>query len=403
MSHNKMGREIPMINSYISPLNDDYIAVLEAVKDRASTIKEDDGIKGAILVDCVLIREGNLQYPEGMQTIDKNSIDDPHFIELLKGVPVFIGHPAMVSSNNYGIMMSESVGSVVDAWLSSDEHGLLIKGTLRIAQNDAIDLIKNKHYNKGSLGYFAKTINEGGKLYQRELKPNHYAITNLPRDERVEIFNEERTNAMTNIPVDANQIASLVDDYLKAKDNKEMTIETDRRDIEKILKIIELYLPDHIKASIANLDLLKKISFLSTYIDTGIADKEMTTSAPAPTPIPKQEEVVQEKQVEVKEVKEDKGNEEKEVKEEVKEEEIKEVKEEDKEEKKEVKEEDKKENKEDGKEKEEKEIKEEKKEEEKEETKEEEKKNSNEYIIPSSNNLNTDRFQGIKHILNNLS
>lgn len=162
-----------------------------------STIREDSGVNGAIFVDSILIRESELEYNNGTQSIPLESIADESFLNSLKGLLVFNEHPAeMVSVDNFNALSRKSIGSIVDAEIRNMNGDNVVYGTLRIADTSLIDDIKNKRITGGSMGYYADNIMQNGKNTQVHLKPNHFCLTNNPRDRGVKIFNSNKGDKM---------------------------------------------------------------------------------------------------------------------------------------------------------------------------------------------------------------
>ncbi len=162
-----------------------------------STIREDNGVVGAIFVDSILIRESELDYPNGKQDIPFTSIADDTFLNSLKGLLVFNEHPEeMVSAENFNALSRKSIGSIVDAEIRNMNGDNVVYGTLRIADTSLIDDIKHKRITGGSMGYYADNVMQNGKNTQVHLKPNHFCLTNNPRDRGVKIFNSNKGDKM---------------------------------------------------------------------------------------------------------------------------------------------------------------------------------------------------------------
>ena len=178
-----------------------------------STIREDTGVQGAILVDSILIRESELPYGDETNLIPKESIADEAFVRSLKGLLIFKEHPdVFVSSKNYSDLARESIGTIVDARYEEKNNDKQVVGTLRIVEKDAIDSISNKEIKGGSLGYYATSDNDCGKIVQKNLRPNHFCITYTPRDKGVQIFNSKKGVKMTE-----QEVLAIVENAIKAK------------------------------------------------------------------------------------------------------------------------------------------------------------------------------------------
>lgn len=155
-----------------------------------STIRNDDGIKGAIFVDSILLRESELQYGDETNKIPLQEIVNKDFLNALQGLLVFDEHPdKMLDSENYNALARESVGSIVNAEYRELNGDNVVYGTLRITNPKMIEEVKTRQVRGGSLGYYAG-VDETNT--QRNLKPNHFCLTRYPRDEGVVIFNSNK-------------------------------------------------------------------------------------------------------------------------------------------------------------------------------------------------------------------
>lgn len=185
-----------------------------------STIRNDDGVNGAILVDSLLIRESELPYNDETNLIPLDSISDKDFLENLKGLLVFKEHPkTMVNTTNYATRAGESVGSIVNAEIRNMDGDNVVYGTLRITDPQMIDDLKNKRIKGGSLGYYASNEIRNGKTTQIGLKPNHFCLTHYPRDKEVIVFNSNQSkgDAMTKDEV-VELVNSIVATQAKSND-----------------------------------------------------------------------------------------------------------------------------------------------------------------------------------------
>lgn len=190
-----------------------------------STIREDSGVEGAILVDSVLIREAELPYGNTTNFIPKESISDENFVNSLKGLLIFKEHPdVFVNSVNYEKLARESIGTIVDAKYQEKNGERLVVGTLRIVNTDAIESISNKEINGGSLGYYANSDNDCGKIVQRNLRPNHFCITYTPRDEGVQIFNSIKGGQMTEVDI-KNIVVEALAESRKVQNSNDIVID----------------------------------------------------------------------------------------------------------------------------------------------------------------------------------
>lgn len=158
-----------------------------------STIRKDDGVDGAIFVDTILIRDSNLKYGDEYNKIPAESIKEDSFINALKGLLVFNEHPReMITSENYNKYASISIGTITNAEYRENENEKVVYGTMRITNPNAIELITKKIINGGSLGYKAHIDSSQGIKVQKGLKPNHFCITQIPRDSGVKILNSSK-------------------------------------------------------------------------------------------------------------------------------------------------------------------------------------------------------------------
>lgn len=172
-----------------------------------STIREDSGVKGAILVDSIILREGYLDYPNGKQNIVFNTIDDKGFVNNLSGVLVFREHPnEMVTSENYASLAGKSIGTIMNATYKDYCGKEVVWGTLRITDPKAIEDIRNRRLRGGSLGYFANI--EGDT--QTDFKPNHFCLTDSPRDSGVVLFNSKNLNQIQGDTMDLKENEIIV-------------------------------------------------------------------------------------------------------------------------------------------------------------------------------------------------
>ena len=151
---------------------------------------------GYIRVASTLFCPGELEYTEsdfdnpelaGMHHITREELQKPEFLESLKALDIVIRHQD-ISVHNYGDGIVPD-GQIADAWWSEEEDAVV--GILLIKDAGAIELIENKELWGGSLQYNSKMIKKDGKIYQENLMPEHWALTNVPRDERVRLKNEK--------------------------------------------------------------------------------------------------------------------------------------------------------------------------------------------------------------------
>lgn len=162
-----------------------------------STIRPDDSIVGAILVDSILLRESELPYGDTTNIIPAESIKDENFINALNGLLVFKEHPTeMVKAGNFNSLAKESIGTIFNAHYAEVNGDKCVMGTLRISNPNAVAEISAKRIKGGSLGYMANVVNENDNLVQRNLVPNHFCITYNPRDKEVVLLNSKKGDSM---------------------------------------------------------------------------------------------------------------------------------------------------------------------------------------------------------------
>lgn len=162
-----------------------------------STIRPDDSIVGAILVDSILLRESELPYGDTTNIIPADSIKDENFINALNGLLVFKEHPTeMVKAGNFNSLAKESIGTIFNAHYAELNGDKCVMGTLRISNPQAVAEISAKRIKGGSLGYMANVVNENDSLVQRNLIPNHFCITYNPRDKEVVLLNSKKGDSM---------------------------------------------------------------------------------------------------------------------------------------------------------------------------------------------------------------
>lgn len=211
-----------------------------------STIRDDEGINGAIFVDSILIRESELQYGDTINKIPLDTIMDENFIKCLNGLLVFNEHPSeFVNGENYNRLAGESIGSIVSSEFRKLNGDNVIYGTLRITNPKMVEEVKNRQIRGGSLGYYAGLDDDKS---QRNIKPNHFCLTTHPRDEGVIIFNSKKGEQMDNI--NKNEVVV----------NKDI--------LESFVNSIEANIVDKKVKSIVNskVDVVDKVTFLSSVL-----------------------------------------------------------------------------------------------------------------------------------------
>lgn len=200
---------------------------------RESTIRKDEGVDGAILVDSILLRESTLDYRDtngGMQKIPLESISDDKFLNSLGGIAVFCEHPRqMVDSENFNNSAYKSIGNVVSARLENFEGSNAVVGTLRITDPNLVEEVRAKRINSGSLGYYADVIEENGEKVQKRLRANHFCLTTRPRDSKVVLFNST-PNSVKEKKMDKVEMLSALKEFFNSKKAEDETL-TIRKDV----------------------------------------------------------------------------------------------------------------------------------------------------------------------------
>lgn len=238
-----------------------------------STIREDKGVNGAILVDSVLIREAELPYGNKTNLIPAQSISDNEFINSLQGLLIFKEHPDdMVDKDNYSKLASQSIGSIVNAEYRESDGSNIVYGTLRITNANIIEDIKNRRINGGSLGYYAQTQIENGKETQINLRPNHFCLTHHPRDRGVTIYNSNPNKGET---MEKQEIVEIVNSVLQSHTKSKETIEIPVATFNSFMQVIESRIKDDSVKAICNSKTgLDKMAF----IDSALSIKDIFNS-----------------------------------------------------------------------------------------------------------------------------
>lgn len=238
-----------------------------------STIRDDKGVSGAILVDSILIREAELPYGDKTNFIPAESISDSEFIHSLNGLLIFKEHPDdMVDKDNYSKLASQSIGSIVNAEYREMDGSHIVYGTLRITNANIIEDIKNRRINGGSLGYYAQTQIENGKETQINLRPNHFCLTHHPRDRGVTIYNSTQNKGAT---MDKQEIVEIVNSVLQSHTKSKETIEIPMATFNSFMQVIESRIKDNSVKAICNSKTgLDKMAF----IDSALSIKDIFNS-----------------------------------------------------------------------------------------------------------------------------
>lgn len=224
-----------------------------------STIREDKGVHGAIFVDSILIRESELDYANGKQAIPFESIADKEFLNSLTGLLVFNEHPKdMVSAENFNALSRKSIGTIVNAEVRNMNGDNVVYGTLRIADTSLIKDIKERRITGGSMGYYADNINMNGKNTQLHLKPNHFCLTNNPRDRGVKIFNSNKGENM-----EKQEFVSAMQEVLNSQNKDSIVIS--KPVFNSLMQTIgSKIVDDSVSKALASKDGLDKIHYLDS-------------------------------------------------------------------------------------------------------------------------------------------
>lgn len=224
---------------------------------RESTVRADEGVEGAILVDSVLLRESVLDYKDvdgGIQKITLDSLNDEKFLNALGGIAVFREHPNdMIDSENFNSAVYKSIGSVVNARLENFEGVNAVIGTLRITDPNLVEEVRAKKINSGSLGYYADVIERNGVRLQTNLRPNHFCLTTRPRDEKVVLFNST-PNSVKEKTMDKVEMLSTLKEFFSSKKAEDETL--------VIRKDVFNSFADSIIGCVADKEVAKKLSTL---------------------------------------------------------------------------------------------------------------------------------------------
>lgn len=231
-----------------------------------STIREDKGVDGAIFVDSIIIREATLQYPNDTykhQTISSNELQDSEFLEALNGLLVFDEHPLeFVDSANYNRLAQTSIGTIVNSEYKEINGDKLIVSTLRIANENAIKKIKNREIRGGSLGYSCDMLLRDG-VEQINLKPNHFCITQYPRDDGVLILNSKKQGEL----MTTEEVKALINEALVMQNKHNDDLIVSKKVINSFLQTISGQIKDEsIKNSLNGKSEIEKIHFLDNIL-----------------------------------------------------------------------------------------------------------------------------------------
>lgn len=123
----------------------------------------------------------------GYHTITEKELQKTEFLNSLRALDIVIRHQD-IDVNSYGDEITPD-GQIAHAWWDDDENAVV--GEIIIKEKDALDKVVNRELWGGSLQYFSKIVRDGDKILQTNLLPQHWAMTNNPRDKNVRLNNEE--------------------------------------------------------------------------------------------------------------------------------------------------------------------------------------------------------------------
>ena len=185
--------------------------------------------------ETVIFAPGELEYGpgeapegwEGIHIVEPEELQKPEFINGLKALDIMNGH-VDIDGDNYGEVMP--VGQIKDAKWNGDD----VSGEIIVKDKATADNVAAKNIWGGSLDYEVELVRgKDGKIYQTNLKPKHWALTNQPRDERVQLHNEKCTE--TSNETETEDMADSAEDRRDADidDKAEETGKKVTREIEK--------------------------------------------------------------------------------------------------------------------------------------------------------------------------
>jgi hypothetical protein len=201
--------------------------------------------QGGIRCDAVLTRTGIFEYrnPDGSVRRELRPAEEVFREDSLarfSNVPVTIGHPGLVSSDNWG---QHAVGHVGDSVRREEDK---IAGSVTVQRADAVRAIEHKTLGDISVGYevdYDATPGEhGGQRYdgvQRNIRVNHVALippgagrAGPSASLRLDSKGDEIC-AYTSVTMTPEQIAALQADLKKAQDEISK-LRQDVKDSEKL-------------------------------------------------------------------------------------------------------------------------------------------------------------------------
>ena len=229
-----------------------------------STIRDDEGIEGAILVDSILLREGVLRYGDKQNLIPKESLNE-EFCNSLGGLLVFKEHPnELINAENFNSLVRKSIGTIISAKQEVKNGVNVITGTLRITDPNLVEEVRTRKVRGGSLGYYADMSFMNGLDAQVNLRPNHFCLTTHPRDDGVVLFNSTFKKGDT---MDKAEVANIVKEVLNSQTEQDSVV-LNKKFLNSFVKTLSSYITD--EKVVSRLDALDSVDSLN-FIDTAMS------------------------------------------------------------------------------------------------------------------------------------
>ena len=143
-------------------------------------------------------------------------------IKSFEGKPITLTHPEdIVNASNW---KDEAIGHIQNV----RREGKFLVADAYINDEIAISIIKNHGIKEVSLGYESKLVEEGGKIYQTNIKGNHLAVVSEGRAGKECKLNDKKNNERIKL---MNKFKELL---LKLKDS-----EPENEENKEIVKTLE--------------------------------------------------------------------------------------------------------------------------------------------------------------------
>lgn len=183
-------------------------------------------------------------------------------IKSFEGKPITLTHPNdVVNASNW---KDEAIGHIQNV----RREGKFLVADAYINDEIAINIIKNHGIKEVSLGYESKLVEEGGKIYQTNIRGNHLAVVSEGRAGKECKLNDKKTNERIKL---MNKLKELL---LKLKDS-----EPENEENKEIVKTLEEALAENEELKAENERLKAEIEELKKKDEpTTVADEE-TVSA----------------------------------------------------------------------------------------------------------------------------